>query len=221
MIRGGAKGSASPLRWLSRILGIGAIGLFIALLAYGLAAQAPNNAIDERLREARSAPAPGFSLDVLEKGTLPRRLQRTGEALADGELALSELRGTPAVLNFWASWCPPCREEAPRLQRGWERWGERGVLFLGLDMQDLPEDAHDFLREFRISYPTIRDPGKDVANDYGATGLPETYFISAVGRVVGHVVGVVSAEQLESGVAAARAGTPRGAQEGGARRPTR
>jgi cytochrome c biogenesis protein CcmG/thiol:disulfide interchange protein DsbE len=204
------------------VLGIAAIGLFIALLAYGIAAQAPNDTIDERLSEARSAPAPGFSLEVLEEGTLPGRLERRiGEAIFDGTLDLSELRGTPIVLNFWASWCDPCREEAPRLQQGGERWGPRGVLFLGLDMQDLPEDARDFLREFGISYPTIRDKGKDVANDYGATGIPETYFISARGRVVGHVVGVVSNEQLESGVAAARAGRPTGAQAGGARRETR
>jgi cytochrome c biogenesis protein CcmG/thiol:disulfide interchange protein DsbE len=218
---GEAASRASLLTWIFRMLGIGSVGLFIALLVYGLAAQSPNDTIDERLRASRSAPAPGFSLAVLEKGTLPRRLQRTGDAMADGQLALSELRGTAVVLNFWASWCPPCQEEAPRLQRGWVRWGERGVLFLGLDMQDFPEDARDFLREFGITYPTIRDPGKDVANDYGATGLPETYFISATGRVVGHVIGVVYNEQLNSGVAAAPADRPVGARRGGARRPAR
>jgi cytochrome c biogenesis protein CcmG/thiol:disulfide interchange protein DsbE len=214
--------SLRGIRRLPRLFALLAIVLFIALLAYGLSANAPDDTIDERLADNRSAPAPAFSLEVLDEGTLRSPLNRAiGPALRDGELALEELRGTPVVLNLWASWCDPCREEAPRLRQGWQRWGKRGVLFLGLDIQDIRSDARDFLREFRITYPTIREPGREVATRYGATGIPETYFISARGRVVGHVIGVVSVEQLDSGVAAARAGTPAGAREGGARRPTR
>jgi cytochrome c biogenesis protein CcmG, thiol:disulfide interchange protein DsbE len=210
------------VRRLPRLIAVALIALFVALLAYGLSTSAPDDAIDQRLADNRSAAAPGFSLEVLEEGTLPRSLRRKLEpAFRDGELSLEELRGTPIVLNFWASWCDPCRAEAPRLQRGWQRWGRQSVLFLGLDMQDIRSDARDFLREFGITYPTIRDPGKDVARRYGATGIPETYFISDRGRAVGHVVGVVSVEQLEQGVAAARAARPGRAQKGGARRPSR
>ena len=199
-----------------------AVGLFVALLAYGLLKTAPDDSIDQSLADNRSAPAPGFSLEVLEPGTLPPRLERTiAPAMADGKLALEELRGTPVMLNIWASWCIPCREEAPHLQRGWQRWGRRGVMFLGLDMQDIRSDARDFLREFRISYPTIREPGKEVALRYGATGIPETYFITARGRVVAHAVGAISGEQLNRGVVAARDGTPLGTLEGGVRWPAR
>ncbi|MGH6942759.1 MAG: TlpA disulfide reductase family protein [Geminicoccaceae bacterium] len=213
---------SSFTRRLVRPAAIGLVLLFVALLAYGLTTTAPSDRIDARLRENRSAPAPGFSLEVLEAGILPPRLQRSlSSALADRRLTLAELRGAPVVLNFWASWCDPCREEAPRLRRGWERWGRRGVLFLGLDMQDIRSDARDFLQQFEITYPNIRDPGKEVANEYGATGIPETYFISARSRVVGHVVGVVSNTQLDAGVAAARAGKPGGARQGGARRTAR
>jgi len=81
--------------------------------------------------------------------------------------------------------------------------------------------ARAFLEEFGITYPTIRDQGDDVARDYGATGVPETYFVSARGRVVGHVVGVVDEHQLAAGVRAARNGSVSGAREGGARRPQR
>jgi cytochrome c biogenesis protein CcmG/thiol:disulfide interchange protein DsbE len=214
--------SLRGIRRLPRLLALVVIVLFVALLVYGLGANAPDDTIDERLADNRSAAAPGFSLEVLDEGRLPDPLKREiGPALRDGELALEELRGTPVVLNFWASWCDPCREEAPRLSQGWEGWGKRGVLFLGLDMQDIRSDARDFLREFRITYPNIRDPGRDVARRYGATGIPETYFISARSRVVGHVIGVVSLEQLESGIAAARAGRPAAAREGGARRAPR
>lgn len=212
----------SVWRRLPRVVAFIAVVLFIALLAYGLLKTAPDDSIDQRLADNRSAPAPDFTLEVLERGTLPPRLERAlAPAMADGKLALDELRGTPVVLNFWASWCIPCREEAPRLQRGWQRWGERGVAFLGLDMQDIRSDARDFLREFRISYPTIRDPGKEVALRYGATGIPETYFITARGRVVAHAVGALSTAQLDRGVAAARDGTPLGTLEGGVRWPAR
>jgi cytochrome c biogenesis protein CcmG, thiol:disulfide interchange protein DsbE len=210
------------LRRTGRVAAIALVGLFIALLAYGLTTTSTDSSIDQRLGKNRAAPAPRFSLEVLERGTLPPPLaRRLSPALADGRLGLGELRGSPFVLNLWASWCTPCREEAPRLQRGWDRLGRSGVVFLGLDMQDIRSDARDFLSEFHLTYPTIRDPGKDVARRYGATGIPETYFVSSRGEVVGHVIGVVSNGQLATGVAAAKTGRPAGARKGGARRTTR
>ncbi len=213
---------ASPLRRLPRLLLIAAVALFVALLAYGLTTTGRDDAIDQRLADGRSAPAPGFSLELLERGALPPRLSaKLATAFSDGELDLKELRGTPFLLNFWASWCSPCRDEAPRLEEAWRRFGRHGVLFIGLDMQDLRGDARDFTRDLGVSYPTIRDPTKGTAKRYGATGIPETYFVSDRGRVVAHVVGVVSRAQLESGVGAARSGRPLGKAQGGARREPR
>jgi cytochrome c biogenesis protein CcmG/thiol:disulfide interchange protein DsbE len=201
---------------------IGLLGMFIALLAYGLLSKSADTSLDSSLAEAKAPPAPDFELELLARGMPGSRLERKlGRASTDGKLSLAELRGVPVVLNFWASWCPPCREEAPRLERRWQATRKRGILFLGLDMQDLSGDARDFIREFRLSYPSVRDPGDDVARDWGVTGLPETFFVSARGRVVGHVVGAISGRQLDDGVAAAVAGRPFAAREGGDRRPTR
>jgi cytochrome c biogenesis protein CcmG, thiol:disulfide interchange protein DsbE len=209
---------ASPTRKIHVGRWIVALGVvaFIALLAYGLASKGTDDRIDQALASGKAAAAPSFSLDVLEPGTLPPRLRRTvGPALADGKLSLSELRGVPVVLNMWASWCSPCKEEAGRLEDGWRTIGARGVLFLGLDIQDLSGDAHSFIDKYGATYPSVREPERNVANDYGATGIPETYFIDADGQVVAHVIGVVSDRQLADGAVAAAAGRVVGRSTGG------
>lgn len=197
--------------------------VFVALLAYGLLTGAPTAGIDDNLAQARAVPAPAFSLAVLQRGDLgPQLGPRLARALADGKLSLRELRGTPVVLNFWASWCIPCREEAPLLQRTWrEQARPREVLFLGLDMQDVAGDARDFMRTFDISYLNIRDPGNGVARRYGVTGIPTTFFLTARGKIVGHVLGVANPTQLSDGIAAALSGRVLGARRGGALRPPR
>jgi cytochrome c biogenesis protein CcmG, thiol:disulfide interchange protein DsbE len=222
MASANAKPRRGPLRYLSRALAVLLLGLFVALLVYGLLSKAADTTIDSSLADAKAPAAPAFELEMLERGTPGSPLAGTlRSAAADGRIALAELRGTPVVLNFWASWCPPCREEAPRLERRWRAARVDGVLFLGLDMQDLSGDARDFLDEFRTSYPTIRDRGDDVAREWGVTGLPETFFVSARGRVVGHVIGAVSSRQLDAGIRAAVNGRPAPAREGGERRSMR
>jgi cytochrome c biogenesis protein CcmG/thiol:disulfide interchange protein DsbE len=94
-------------------------------------------------------------------------------------------------------------------------------VFLGLNMQDVTDDARSFMHSFGTDYPNVRDPSNGVARRYGLTGIPETYFIGAAGQVVGHVVGVVSDQQLQQGIAAALAGRPEPKRRGGARRATR
>ena len=189
-----ATGPPARRRPWGRLVALGLALLFVALLIYGLAAKGTNDEIDSALAEGRAARAPAFTLEVLERGTLPARLEDTlGRALADGKVSISELRGTPVVLNLWASWCTPCREESPRLREGWERLGPRGIAFLGLNIQDLRGDAREFSDEFGLTYPSVRDARRGVADDYGATGIPETFFVDARGRVVAHVIGVVSA----------------------------
>jgi len=213
------EASALPARRRSwgRWAAVAVALLFVALLIYGIAAKGTSDEIDSALAEGRAPAAPEFTLEVLERGRLPARLQEpVGAALADGKVSMSELRGTPVVLNLWASWCTPCREESPRLRQGWERLGPRGIAFLGLNIQDLREDARKFSAEFGLTYPSVRDARRGVADDYGATGIPETFFVDARGRVVGHVIGVVSAGQLAAGIRAALSGEVAGTASGGA-----
>ena len=198
------------------------VGAVLALLFYGLTTASPDTTIDDALANARAVPAPAYDLAVLREGALGSRLSGAlRPTLTDDRVSDRELRGRPYVLNFWASWCVPCREEAPRLERSWRQERRNDMLFVGLDMQDITGDAERFMDTFDVDYLNIRDPNNDVARRYGVTGVPETFFISANGEVVGHVIGVATAAQLDAGIAAARAGRPQPAREGGARKPTR
>lgn len=210
-------------RWLLPALIAAAAIALLVLLAYGVMAQSPNSSIEDALSRGQSVPAPGFRLAVLSRGSLGGRFApAVSQALGGRSLSLQELRGTPVVLNMWASWCVPCQQEAPTLERAWRGLGRpRGVLFLGLDMQDADLDAQGFMHRYAIDYPNIHDPGNDVPQEYGATGVPETFFISAQGRVVGHVIGVSDQRQLAAGIQAALTGQVAGTAEGGPQRAFR
>jgi thiol-disulfide isomerase/thioredoxin len=201
---------------LGRWIVLALVAAFLALLAYGLLSKGTDDRIDQALSSGRAASAPSFSLEVLDRGTLPGRLKRSiAPALADDHLSIAELKGVPVVLNLWASWCTPCRQEAARLEQGWRALGPRGVLFLGLDIQDVRGDGEAFIRKYGATYPSVREPGREVANSYGATGIPETYFIDSRARVVAHVIGVVSKRQLAQGAVAAASGRVAGRSSGG------
>ena len=180
---------------------------FVALLAYGLTTKATNSTIDDALSRGEAVAAPGFTLGSLADGRDAGAAW--SKAASDGDVTLSELRGTPLVLNFWASWCDPCRAEAKVLEKAWKEQSGGDVLFLGLDARDAREDARDFISQFGLTFPHVRDPGNDTQRAWGVTGLPETYFIAADGSVVGHVIGTVDDGQLRDGIAAARSGPAR------------
>lgn len=211
-----APGGSRP--WLRVALVVGAL-LFVALLAYGVLSKAPDATIDETLASGEPAAAPGFALPVLQRGEPGPELERKVDAgAADGTVSLEELRGTSVVLNFWASWCDPCRAEAAALEDRWEASREEGTIFVGLNMQDLTGDAREFMSEFDNTYLNVRDESNRVALDWGVTGLPETFFLSADGEVVAHAIGAISSEQIALGVRAAEEGRPLGSIDGGERR---
>lgn len=102
----------------------------------------------------------------------------------DGQkYALQDLRGKVIVLNFWASWCVPCRDEAPLLQKAWEKYKDKNVLILGVDYIDTDPEAKKFMAEFNQTYPNGPDVGTRISQAYRITGVPETYFIGKDGRI--------------------------------------
>jgi cytochrome c biogenesis protein CcmG/thiol:disulfide interchange protein DsbE len=153
------------------------------------------------IADGKRPTAPSFRLPVVG-GTPALWPPAARAAAADGEVSLDELRGYPVVLNFWASWCAPCRDEAPVFAASARAHAGR-VVFLGIDAQDLSSDARRFLDRYGAPYPSVRDGAGHVYEDYGLTGLPETYYLDARGRAVAHSPGAVERESLEEGIAAA------------------
>ena len=103
----------------------------------------------------------------------------------DGQVyKLADLKGKPVVINFWASWCVPCRDEAPGLQRTWEAYRDQGVLILGVDYVDTEVDAKKFIAEFGQTYPNGADLGTRISQAYRISGVPETYFIRRDGKLL-------------------------------------
>ena len=119
--------------------------------------------------------------------------------LFDGEtLRLSELRGKVVLIDFWTSWCPPCRREAPTLADAYRRFEGRGVEFVGVAVWDSEEQAAGFVGDNNVPYPNGLDSKGTIAIDYGLTGIPEKYIVDREGRLVRKCVGPMEPEQLEA-----------------------
>ena len=115
-------------------------------------------------------------------------------------LSSDDLEGRPVVLNFWASWCIPCREEAPLLQKVWRRYRDQGVVFVGVNIRDSVTDARRFVDEFGITYPVVRDENQELADDLGVYGLPETFFVDHEWRLLATVAGESDDAQRQTAV---------------------
>ncbi|HWH79406.1 MAG TPA: TlpA disulfide reductase family protein [Candidatus Binatus sp.] len=134
--------------------------------------------------------------------------------LFDGKkVSLEDLRGKAVFLNFWASWCDPCRAEAADLEAAWQKVKDKNMLFLGVALQDTDKNSQEFLKEFKVSYPNGKDEAGKIAVDYGTWGIPESFFIDPQGRITyKHVGGIRAAlvlskiEEAAKGIASAQEG---------------
>jgi cytochrome c biogenesis protein CcmG, thiol:disulfide interchange protein DsbE len=191
----------SPLRQVLMILSLALVAALFAVLVVRLTKSDPGPGFVSAIRAGSKPAAPHFDLAVIwpHSETWPARLR---PALGRGRLSLTELRGLPIVLNFWASWCTACGKEASQLARAAR--AERGkVVFVGVDVNDFGSDAHRFLERHRIDYVSLRARGSSIYEAYGLIGLPETYYLDRKGRVVAQTVGQLTPRKLAAGIARA------------------
>jgi cytochrome c biogenesis protein CcmG, thiol:disulfide interchange protein DsbE len=145
-----------------------AAAALVALLTYGVASVGPDTSLDQALQDGERVEAPVKDLPRLGSG-------RTA--------SLAEYAGKVVVLNVWASWCPPCKSEMPLLQRTHDQIASRGGVVLGIDTQEPPEKALAFLREKRITFPSLRDRDRECGRSFGVSAYPETFLIDRRGRI--------------------------------------
>lgn len=178
----------SPSRWPRR-LALLVLAVLIGIAAtFGTRFGTDPGVVDSPLI---GRPAPNITLPLLEGG---------------GDLSLTGLRGQVVVVNFWASWCVPCREEHPDLVTAAQRYRDQDVTFLGVVYQDQPDQAIAFLDELGRGYDHLTDPGSRAAIDFGVFGVPETFFIDRQGTVVAKVIGTSDLALLSSTIETILAG---------------
>ena len=162
-----------------------ALAAILALLAYGVTSSGPSQTIDDALAQGRRVPAPALTLPRLGSGA---------------QASLGDYRGQVVVLNFWASWCVPCRDESPLLQRWHERIVPRGGTVLGVDALDATNDGQAFARRFHLTYPILRDRDGDTDRAFGVRGYPETLVLDRCGRIAAIRRGPIDAAFLRDEV---------------------
>lgn len=164
--------------------GVALVAGLAVLIVAGVAMWGPGHGATSQTsgRPLPGQMAPDFTLTLMDGSTF----------------SISAQRGKAVVLNFWASWCPPCEEEAPDLQAVWEEYGDRGVAFVGIAYKDEEAAVRDFLTRHGITYPVGLDLTGRIAGLYGITGVPETFVLDTEGRVVRFYIGPVTADQLRA-----------------------
>jgi cytochrome c biogenesis protein CcmG, thiol:disulfide interchange protein DsbE len=143
----------------------------VGLLVYGVSAQSPTRTLDDAVIRGLhpAAPAAGYALPLLS---------------GHGHGTLASYDGEVVVLNFWASWCEPCREEAPRLEHVQRELARHGGTVLGVTFRDASPDSLSFVRRYHLTYPNLDDTTGEFAHAYGTNELPESFVIDRHGRVV-------------------------------------
>ena len=164
----------------------------VGLLVYGVVARRDDTSLDSAVRKGQrpQAPGAGVTLPTLE---------------GNGTGSIEQLRGKVVVLNFWASWCGPCENEAPVLERAQKQLVSSGGTVLGVTYKDDADASRDFVRKYKVTYPSLRDDRLDLAPKYGTTKLPETFVLDKTGHVVAMSRGEVSEDFLSRAIDRAQA----------------
>ena len=171
-----------------QLTALAAVAGLLGLLVWDLAHGEPGAGFVSRVEAGKKPQAPALVLHRLDGGG------------AAAKVDLAALRGNAVVVNFWASWCHPCKQEAPRLESAWQRYRSQGVVVVGVDAQDVAKDGRRFVAKHGITYSNLADGAGSTLGHWGVTGFPETFFIDRDGRATGHVSGEISARELDDGI---------------------
>jgi cytochrome c biogenesis protein CcmG/thiol:disulfide interchange protein DsbE len=171
---------ASRARLVGQGVAIGLVALLFILLAWSLVSDEGGDLAAAAARGDRPQ-APDFTLERLDE---------------EGELQLSSLQGKAVVLNVWASWCVPCKQEAPFLEEVWKENRDRGLVVVGLDAKDFRADARRFADRFGLTFPLVYDGPGETLDGFGVTGFPETFVLDREGRVVEAFAGAVDGDDV-------------------------
>lgn len=136
-----------------------------------------------------NGPAPHFAVTMFDFDQI---------AMNGEHVELKDLRGQVVVINFWASYCEPCKVEAPMLERVWQSYKDQGVVLLGIDTNDPLKNALDYLKEYGITYPNAPDQGGRIEDAYRITGIPETFVVNKQGEIVQHFISTPNESDLRS-----------------------
>jgi cytochrome c biogenesis protein CcmG, thiol:disulfide interchange protein DsbE len=197
---GGGQRDSSRVQRIAQLIALAGVAALLALLVWKVVVDDRGGAADALARGEHVA-APGFTLERLD-------------ASAAGEqISLADLHGKAVVVNFWASWCIPCKDEAPFLQKIYDQYRAKGLVVLGVDAQDFRKDARRFLARYGLKYPVAYDGKGSTLGKWGVTGFPETFFVDRSGQLVGErIAGGVDIKRnrdaFERGLTLALGNTP-------------
>jgi cytochrome c biogenesis protein CcmG, thiol:disulfide interchange protein DsbE len=158
---------------IGRILIWGVVALVLMFIALGLANTFATPPLDGQ-------PAPEITLNLY----------------GGGGFTLSQMHGQVVVINFWASWCAPCADEAPDLERAWQTYKDQGVQFVGVDYVDAEQNALEYIEKYGITYPNGADIGTRISDAYHIAGVPETFIVDRMGNVVFYAARPIRYDEL-------------------------
>ncbi len=123
------------------------------------------------------------------------------QVTGDTPISLADYKGKTVIVNFWASWCSTCKEEAQAVADVEKKWREKGVVFLGVDTHDTTAGAHTYYKTYGLEYASVIDSDSRIGASYGVTGLPETFFLNTKGEVVDKYISVLDVATLDAMIA--------------------
>ncbi len=190
----------------AQVLALGLVVALLGLLIWRVARHDSGATLVSEIAAGKRPVAPGFRLRPIWPRTLGAT-SRLRTAISHGEVTVADLGGRPTIVNVFASWCGPCKDEAPLFSAAARTYAER-IQFVALDYQDFDADGRSFLRRYASGFAALHDGNGHASNRWGVTGVPETYVLDPTGHIIRHAPGAVGKRELQPLLAAALASVP-------------